>query len=49
MSYFLDKRAIILPGDRVIYRPVSEEEYQEIKKRVKEDRFEARILDPIET
>ena len=35
----------MLPGDRVIYRPVSKEEYQEIKKRVEEDRFKARILD----
>jgi len=40
-----DPPLLILPGDRVIYRPVREEEYREIKKRVEEDCFEARILE----
>jgi inhibitor of KinA len=40
-----DPPLLILPGDRVIYRSVREEEYREIKKRVEEDCFEARILE----
>ena len=40
-----DPPLLILPGGKVIYRPVREEEYREIEKRVEEDRFEARILE----
>jgi len=44
-----DPPLLILPGDKVIYRIISEEEYQEIKKMVEEGRFEARILDAKES
>ncbi len=36
---------LILPGDKVIYRPIGKEEYQEISKKVEERGFETRILD----
>jgi KipI family sensor histidine kinase inhibitor len=40
-----DPPLLILPGDRVIYRSIREEEYQEIRKKVEEDCFEPRILE----
>jgi KipI family sensor histidine kinase inhibitor len=39
-----DPPLLILPGDKVIYRPVTPEKYQELKKKVEEGKFEARIL-----
>jgi KipI family sensor histidine kinase inhibitor len=38
-----DPPLLILPGDKVIYRPVGEEEFGRIKKRVEEGTFTARI------
>lgn len=40
-----DPPLLILAGDRVIYHPISAEEYEEIKKKVEEGRFEAKILE----
>jgi len=36
---------LILAGDKVRYRPISEREYQEIKKLVEEGRYEVKILE----
>ena len=44
-----DPPLLILPGDKVIYQSISEEEYQEIKKMVEEGRCEAKILDAKES
>jgi inhibitor of KinA len=41
-----DPPLLILPGDKVIYRPVDQEEFDRIKKKVGEGRFTAKILDP---
>jgi hypothetical protein len=35
---------LINPGDKVFYRPVSKEEFEEIQKMVDEGRFTAKIL-----
>jgi inhibitor of KinA len=39
-----DPPLLILPGDKVIYRPISPKEYEEMKKKVEEGRFQAKIL-----
>jgi len=39
-----DPPLLILPGDKVVYRPVSPQEYEAIKEKVEEGSFEARIL-----
>lgn len=39
-----DPPLLILPGDKVIYRPIGPEEYKELKKKVEEGRFEAKIV-----
>ncbi len=43
-----DPPLLILPGDKIIYRPVSEKEFHEIKKLVEEDRYETKVLEPKE-
>ena len=40
-----DPPLLILPGDKVIYRPTDKEEFDRIKKGVEEGRFTAKILD----
>ncbi len=39
-----DPPLLILPGDKIIYRPVDKGEFERIKKRVEEGRFTAKIL-----
>ena len=39
-----DPPLLILPGDKIIYRPVDMEEFDRIKKMVEEGKFTAKIL-----
>ncbi|MBM4330888.1 MAG: allophanate hydrolase subunit 1 [Deltaproteobacteria bacterium] len=43
-----DPPLLINPGDKVIYRPVKKDEFEEIKKMVNESRFTAKIREPKE-
>ncbi|MGA2954301.1 MAG: allophanate hydrolase subunit 1 [Thermodesulfobacteriota bacterium] len=40
---------LILPGDKIIYRPISTREYEELKKKVEEGSFKVKILEPKES
>jgi len=40
-----DPPLLILPGDKIIYRPVEREEFDRIKRMVEEGKFTAKILD----
>ena len=44
-----DPPLLILPGDKVIYRPISAKEYEELKKKVEEGSFKGKILESKES
>ena len=44
-----DPPLLILPGDKIIYRPISTREYEELKKKVEEGSFKVKMLDPKES
>jgi inhibitor of KinA len=44
-----DPPLLILPGDKVIYRPIRAKKYEELKKKVEEGSFKAKILEPKES
>jgi KipI family sensor histidine kinase inhibitor len=44
-----DPPLLILPGDKIIYRPISTREYEELKKKVEEESFKVKILEPKES
>jgi inhibitor of KinA len=41
-----DPPLLILPGDKIIYRPIPPGEYRELKKKVEAGQFAPRIIDP---